>query len=72
MQRKGTEVVVDALPPCDWDATHGPASYDFKSTSGPWGYGCDACFKERGMGLGLGIGQKLILRASTAGEAVER
>ena len=72
MTRKHESVVVDALPPCDFDAGHGPASYDAKSKAGPWGYMCEACYAAHGLGLGLGIGQKLILRTSQAGQAVER
>jgi hypothetical protein len=36
--------------------------YDFKTTSGPWAIGCEKCFEKRGMGLGIGRGQKYELK----------
>jgi hypothetical protein len=36
------------------------ASYDAKMKTGPWAYMCTECFKIWGIGLGLGMGQKLI------------
>lgn len=68
-----TEVVVDELPLCDLDRDHGVAGYDAKLKGrSSWAYLCDGCFKDHGRGLGLGVGQRLILRDSIAGKAVER
>lgn len=55
-----TEVSVDKLPPCDLCAD-GTAEYDFKTSFGPWGYGCPPCFRKYGGSLGLGKGQHLVV-----------
>lgn len=36
------------------------AEYDAKSKYGPWAYMCESCFKEYGIGLGIGKGFKII------------
>lgn len=36
------------------------AWYDGKTTSGYWAYMCKLCFILNGIGLGTGVGQKLI------------
>jgi len=54
-----TEVSVSALPKCD--VCGEPAAYDAKTTSGPWGYLCSDHFAEHGIGLGLGLGQRLVV-----------
>ena len=55
-----TEVVVSKLPKCDFCSKQ--AQYDFKTRMGPWANGCLMHFKMYGYRLGLGKGQKLILR----------
>lgn len=40
-----------------------PAHYDGRTRMGPWAYMCQAHFQECGVGLGLGIGQRLIVDA---------
>ena len=55
------EVTVEKLPPCDLCAD-GTAEYDFKTSVGPWGYGCKFCFKKYGGSLGLGKGQRLVVK----------
>ena len=42
---------------CKWR----DALYDAKTKSGRWGFLCEYCFQEHGIGLGLGKGQKLII-----------
>ena len=37
------------------------ASYDGKTTDGPWAYMCQQHFGWHGVGLGLGRGQRLVL-----------
>lgn len=44
---------------CDFCDKEG--KYDGATKLGPWGYMCIADFKKYGVGLGLGIGQKLIV-----------
>jgi hypothetical protein len=58
-----SEVVVMRLPDCDIDSGHGAAAYDAKTKQGPWGYLCEDCYADHGIGLGLGKGQRLVLRA---------
>jgi len=55
-----TQVTVPVLPKCDIHADR-TAAYDAKTTSGPWGYLCSDCFAEHGIGLGLGLGQRLVV-----------
>lgn len=55
-------VTVDTLPVCDFDASHGPAYADFKTSFGPWGYGCKGCFRKYGGRLGTGYGQELVVK----------
>ncbi len=54
-------VVVDKIPQCDF--CDEPGVYDAKTPSGPWANLCEADFKRLGCGLGLGRGQKRILRS---------
>lgn len=54
-------VVVDSIPQCDFcDA---PGVYDAKTPLGPWASLCEADFERLGCSLGLGRGQKRILRS---------
>jgi hypothetical protein len=39
-----------------------PAYYDGKTVMGPWAYMCESCFQRVGVGLGLGRGQRLVVR----------
>jgi hypothetical protein len=55
----GDEAVVSKYPQCDFCTQE--AHYDGKTTQGPWAYMCDNCFKEHGVGLGTGRGQRLVL-----------
>lgn len=55
---------VETLPPCDFCKDLGrytDARYDGKTTKGPWAYMCGAHYSIYGMGLGLGVGQRLKL-----------
>jgi hypothetical protein len=61
-----TEVRVPTIPECDI-CRHGqgratPAIVDGKTTLGPWANMCEEHFDTFGLGLGLGIGQRLVLR----------
>lgn len=57
-----TEVEMTSIPDCDIDPSHGEAYADAKTAGGPWGYVCRACFDSLGCELGLGRGQRLVLR----------
>ena len=35
--------------------------YDFKTSMGPWGLGCEECFRKENGQLGIGLGQKYSL-----------
>jgi len=58
-ESKNTWVQVAALPKCNFcgDA----ANYDGATTLGPWANMCEKCFAYYGRGLGLGVGQRLVL-----------
>ena len=57
-----TEVRVAELPKCQL-CPNAEAEYDFlvPGTS-HWGYGCRSCFIDRGGRVGVGLGQKLVLK----------
>ena len=59
-----TSVAVDRIPPCDLDASHGPAYADahLPAIGGGWGNVCKPCFDRYGCTLGLGHGQVLTQR----------
>lgn len=60
-----TQVEVTELPWCQMHpADQDPvlAAYDGKTTLGPWAFMCDPCFKQYGIGLGVGRGQQLIVK----------
>lgn len=59
-KRAHTSVEVSELPQCDFCQKQ--ASYDGKTVFGPWASMCEAHFKANGVGVGLGKGQKLILK----------
>jgi hypothetical protein len=63
-------VVVRELPQCDIHlhlhrVAGIPAAYDGATVDGPWAYMCEECFAARGIGLGTGRGQRLILRTNS-------
>jgi len=54
------KVTVERLPKCDFCGRI--ARYDGRTKHhGCWAYMCEGCFAIRGIGLGLGKGQELIL-----------
>jgi hypothetical protein len=55
---------VARIPKCQFDNCAQPAEYDFKTTEGPWAYGCKEHFNLHAKYdlLGMGKGQKLVLR----------
>lgn len=57
----GTEVEVARLPKCDF--CDNLAHYDGKTVHGSWAYMCGEHFATTGRGLGLGRGQRLVVRA---------
>ena len=59
-----TEATVHALPPCDFcaaDHRSRKAEYDGATKMGPWAFMCPAHFEEYGLGLGTGVGQRLVV-----------
>lgn len=56
------QVTVAELPNCDFCSN--PAEYDGKTKLGPWAYMCGGHFKEHGIGLGTGVGQKLVVEGN--------
>lgn len=52
---------VEALPQCDFGVAYHEALYDGATTQGPWAYMCEEHFQEFGVGLGMGVGQKLVV-----------
>ena len=60
-----TEVKVDKFPVCDFCKEIGEkneAAVDGMTTFGYWANMCEDCFRACGTGLGLGKGQRLILK----------
>lgn len=60
MKGRHTEVKVNVLPKCNF--CNDTACYDGKTKHGPWAYMCEGDFAVHGVGLGLGLGQKLVLK----------
>ena len=65
--QKQYETIVDKLPQCDfckpnllvpWQAAY----FDGRTRMGPWAFLCREHFRQFGVGLGTGKGQKLVLR----------
>lgn len=54
------ELKVAKFPQCDMCS--GIARYDGRTVMGPWAYMCEKCFNIYGFGLGLGKGQKFVLK----------
>jgi hypothetical protein len=52
------EATLSTRPDCETV----PAYYDGKTVMGPWAYMCESCFQRVGVGLGLGRGQRLVVR----------
>ena len=59
------------IPTCDFCKLEVPtgvrevsniACYDGKTTSGPWAFMCREHFNTHGVGVGTGLGQKLIFK----------
>ena len=57
----GKQTLVPILPKCDFHPDR-DAHYDFATRGGPWMNGCDACFITYGKGLGVGLGQRLVVK----------
>jgi hypothetical protein len=58
------EVYLSRLPICVYCKKEGKritAEYDGATNSGPWAFMCQLHFGIHGVGLGTGVGQKLIL-----------
>lgn len=53
------EVKVVNLPNCDFCGE--VANYDARTRVGSWANMCQLCFDNLGVGLGLGLGQRLVL-----------
>lgn len=51
---------IEEFPDCDICQIL-KAQYDGKTVNGPWAYMCSDCFSQKGIGLGMGKGQKLVL-----------
>ena len=69
MAKEGTVAYVATMPMCDICKVNGdptvPAQYDGKTKSGPWANMCLTHFTLHGVGLGVGMGQKLMLEENT-------
>ena len=64
MAQDWTVAEMAEMPDCDFCAEKAktrPASYDGKTTFGPWAYMCEDHFKTFGVGVGIGLGQRLVL-----------
>lgn len=59
---KNEMALVDSFPDCDVCSEKAGARYDSHTKMGAWGFLCESCFEKHGTGLGLGIGQRLVLK----------
>lgn len=60
MKEEGTVTELSKAPNCDFCGAI--AKFDGKTTQGPWAYMCGACMKIHGVGLGMGKGQKIVVK----------
>lgn len=62
MAENGTVAYVAALPKCNF--CENEALYDYKTKTGPWAYGCQQHYEWTRLysKLGLGKGQKLVVK----------
>lgn len=61
-------VLVEQVPNCDICIRKNDvknAIYDAKTVFGMWGYLCEECYGKYGLGLGIGLGQRLVLKGVT-------
>jgi hypothetical protein len=57
-----SQVTVTALPFCDLCSDGKTlAQYDAATKMGSWAYLCEAHFRDYGVGLGTGAGQRLVV-----------
>ena len=59
-----TKVIVSRLPDCDICSVKGLvrlAHYDIRTPFGAWANVCEEHYESMGTGLGLGLGQELVL-----------
>jgi len=68
-----TWVVVSEIRNCDMchQDPPVPAYADGKTTFGPWANMCKPCFEIHGVGLGLGMGQELLLEPPSTTEDLD-
>ena len=67
-----TKAEVEKLPDCNFCPAPTPARYDGKTGMGPWANMCDVHFEMYGIGLGLGRGQKLVVKKEPKGKKTGR
>lgn len=60
MNKQHTQVVVSERPSCDFCNISTPAMIDGKTKMGPWANMCNKHYAMYGVGLGLGLGQRLM------------
>jgi len=67
LQKDTTTAVIAKEEYCDYcqmSGTKTVALYDGKTTQGAWAYMCEDHFSDYGVGIGLGLGQILIVETS--------
>lgn len=76
MRKSGTEVTVAELPLCDICKAEGKgeilAQYDGAMSIGGWAYMCQSHFDQYGVGLGVGMGQLLVVGKSAEGTFIDK
>ncbi len=55
------KVIMSRLPSCNIRGCRNSARYDARTRSGRWGFLCKGHFARYGVGVGLGLGQFLLL-----------
>jgi len=75
LDKPGMSTKVASLPKCDVHIAYRLAGagtvlarYDGATTEGPWANMCQDCFNWKGVGLGTGRGQLLVLREEGSNE----
>lgn len=67
IEKNATLTMVEAIPACNVCKEKGlpniPALFDCKTIAGPWAFLCLPHYRAIGYGLGMGLGQILMLDA---------
>jgi hypothetical protein len=69
---KANDTITEALtvrPACDFCGA--AATVDGATRMGPWAYMCASHFEQYGVGLGMGVGQRIVIPKEAASDELD-